>query len=83
MSPRSREIRVGLVILGAMLVLAAGIFLIGSKNNLFARKTRYYVEFNSVSGLKPGSPVQLDGVDVGTIEKVVLSDGKELSVYGR
>ncbi len=74
MSPKGREIRVGLVILAAMVVLAAGIFLIGSKNNLFSRKTRYYVEFHSVSGLKPGSPVQLDGVDVGAIEKVVLSE---------
>jgi phospholipid/cholesterol/gamma-HCH transport system substrate-binding protein len=86
MSPRTREIRVGLVILAAMLVLAAGIFLIGSKNNLFARKTRYYVEFNSVSGLKPGSPVQLDGVDVGAIEKVVLSENpqkKDIRVWIR
>jgi phospholipid/cholesterol/gamma-HCH transport system substrate-binding protein len=74
MSPKGREIRVGLVILAAMVVLAAGVFLIGSKNNLFSRKTRYYVEFSSVSGLKPGSPVQLDGVDVGAIEKVVLSE---------
>lgn len=86
MSPRSREIRVGLVILAAVLVLAVGIFLIGSKNNLFARKTRYYVEFNSVSGLKPGSPVQLDGVDVGTLEKVVLSENpqkKDIRVWIR
>jgi phospholipid/cholesterol/gamma-HCH transport system substrate-binding protein len=77
MSPKGREIRVGLVILAAMVVLAAGIFLIGSKNNLFSRKTRYYVEFHSVSGLKPGSPVQLDGVDVGAIEKVVLSENPQ------
>ncbi|HET9211497.1 MAG TPA: MlaD family protein, partial [Thermoanaerobaculia bacterium] len=61
------------VILAAILVLAAGIFLIGSKNNLFKHKTRYYTELNSVGGLKKGSPVQLDGVDVGTIEQVVLS----------
>ena len=77
MSPKGREIRVGLVILAAMVVLAAGVFLIGSKNNLFSRKTRYYVEFSSVSGLKPGSPVQLDGVDVGAIEKVVLSENPQ------
>jgi phospholipid/cholesterol/gamma-HCH transport system substrate-binding protein len=86
MSPKGREVRVGLVILAAMVVLAAGIFLIGSKNNLFSRKTRYYVEFNSVSGLKPGSPVQLDGVDVGAIEKVVLSENpqkKDIRVWIR
>ncbi|MEA2564777.1 MAG: phospholipid/cholesterol/gamma-HCH transport system substrate-binding protein [Acidobacteriota bacterium] len=71
--PRSGSMfRVGLVILVAFAVLATGIFLIGDKNNLFSRKNRYFIEFNSVSGLKPGNPVQLNGVDVGTVDKVVL-----------
>jgi phospholipid/cholesterol/gamma-HCH transport system substrate-binding protein len=86
MSPKGREIRVGLVILAALVVVAAGIFLIGDKNNLFSRKTRYHVEFNSVSGLKPGSPVQLDGVDVGTVEKVLLPEDprrKQIRVWIR
>jgi phospholipid/cholesterol/gamma-HCH transport system substrate-binding protein len=84
MSPRTREIRVGLVILVALGVLAVGIFLIGDKNNLFSRKNLYYVDFNSVSGLKPGSPVQLDGVDVGTIQRVVLPESpwrKDIRVW--
>jgi len=79
MSPKGREVRVGLVILAAIVVLTAGIFLIGSKNNLFKHKTRYYTELSSVSGLKKGSPVQIDGVDVGTIEKVVLSEDPKKS----
>jgi phospholipid/cholesterol/gamma-HCH transport system substrate-binding protein len=71
--PRSGSVfRVGLVVLVAFAVLAVGIFLIGEKNNLFSRKNRYFIEFNSVSGLKPGNPVQLNGVDVGTVERVVL-----------
>lgn len=71
--PRSGSVfRVGLVVLVAFAVLATGIFLIGDKNNLFSSKNRYYIEFNSVSGLKPGNPVQLNGVDVGTVDKVVL-----------
>lgn len=72
MSSRSREIRVGLVILIAMVVMAAGIFLIGDRNNLFSRKDRYFIEFNNVSGLKAGNPVQLNGVDVGTVERIEL-----------
>jgi phospholipid/cholesterol/gamma-HCH transport system substrate-binding protein len=86
MSPKAREVRVGLVILAALVVVAAGIFLIGDKNNLFSRKARYHVEFNSVSGLKPGSPVQLDGVDVGTIERVTLPEDprrKQIRVWIR
>jgi phospholipid/cholesterol/gamma-HCH transport system substrate-binding protein len=70
--PPKEAFRVGLVILAAFAVLAAGIFLIGEKNNLFSRKNRYFIQFGSVSGLKPGSPVQLNGVDVGTVHKVVL-----------
>ncbi len=73
-SPKGRAFRVGLVILIAVLVLAAGIFLIGDKNNLFTTKNRYYVDFNSVSGLKPGSPVELNGVTVGTIQQVELPE---------
>jgi phospholipid/cholesterol/gamma-HCH transport system substrate-binding protein len=73
-SPKARTFRVGLVILAAALVLAAGIFLIGDKNNLFTRKNQYYVDFNSVSGLKPGSPIELNGVTVGTIQRVDLPE---------
>ncbi|HSS49929.1 MAG TPA: MlaD family protein [Thermoanaerobaculia bacterium] len=72
MSPKSREIRVGLLILSALVVLGVGIFLLGQQNNLFSSKNHYYVEFKSVSGLKKGNPVQLDGVDVGAIERVEL-----------
>ena len=61
-----------LVILAAVAVLAVGVFLIGDQNNLFSRKNRYYTEFHSASGLKQGNPVQLNGVDVGTIEQVIL-----------
>jgi phospholipid/cholesterol/gamma-HCH transport system substrate-binding protein len=74
MSPSTRAFRVGLVILAAVTILAAGIFLIGDKNNLFSRKNLYYVDFNSAGGLKEGSPVELNGVDVGTIKEVDLPE---------
>jgi phospholipid/cholesterol/gamma-HCH transport system substrate-binding protein len=71
-SARSREVKVGLVILAALAVLALGVFLIGDRNNLFKRKNLYYTELNSAQGLKPGSPVQLNGVDVGAVDSVIL-----------
>jgi phospholipid/cholesterol/gamma-HCH transport system substrate-binding protein len=85
--PRSTSaIRVGLVILAALAVLAAGVLLIGEKNNFFSRKNHYYIQFGSVSGLKPGSPVQLNGVDVGTVTRVTLPQnptGEAIQVYIR
>jgi len=71
-SGRSREIKVGLVILSALTVLAVAVFLIGDRHNLFKRKNDYYTQLTSAEGLKPGNPVQLNGVDVGTIQKIIL-----------
>lgn len=78
MPPRGREFKVGLVILTAIAVLALGVFLIGERNNLFSSKNEYYILFGSVSGLAQGSPVQLNGVDVGTVDRVVLPENPRL-----
>jgi len=70
--PRGSAARVGAVVLLALVLLAAIVFLIGRENNLFTRKDDYYVDFATVSGIKPGNPVEIDGVSVGAIERVVL-----------
>ena len=67
-----QEIRVGLLILFAAAVFVVGVLMIGEKGSLFVRKTRYYVEFESVSGLQLGSTVELDGVGVGKVEEIEL-----------
>jgi len=69
-----RELKVGLLVLAAVAVLALSVFLIGDRNNLFARKNRYYIDFQNVSGVRTGNPVQLNGVDAGTVEEVVLPE---------
>lgn len=69
---RSAELKVGLLVLAALAVAAVGIFLIGQETQLFVRKNRYYSEFLNVSGLQAGNPVQLNGVDVGQVESVIL-----------
>ena len=73
----ARELKVGLVVLVAMAVLAVGLVVIGDRNNFFARKTTYFVRFSQVGGLAPGAAVTLDGVNVGTVSKVVLPRNPE------
>jgi phospholipid/cholesterol/gamma-HCH transport system substrate-binding protein len=68
----NRELRVGLLVVAALAVLATGLLVIGDRNNFFVRKTSYFVRFTQVGGLAPGSGVTLDGVNVGTVERVVL-----------
>ena len=52
----------------------AAIFLVGERRNLFSAKNDYFIRFDSVSGLQEGSNVQLDGVGVGSIAAVDLSE---------
>lgn len=80
----SREAKVGGLLLIALVVFAGGIFLVGDRNNLFARKNNYFIQFENVSGLSAGSPVQLNGVNVGNVERVVLPedvDEKLLTIW--
>jgi len=72
-----REWKVGLLIIGALGLLGIGIFLIGEQSNLFTRKNRYVTYFRSVGGLNQGSPVQLNGVEVGTVKDIVLPTAAE------
>ena len=45
-----REVKVGLLVLTAVGIFVAGIFLIGDRQQLFARKSAYSVRFNQTAG---------------------------------
>lgn len=66
------ELRVGIFVVLALAILVVLVFAIGQQESLFAQKTRYFAVFDSVQGLRSGSPVRVGGVDVGTVSKVKL-----------
>jgi phospholipid/cholesterol/gamma-HCH transport system substrate-binding protein len=70
---RSREASVGFVILLAGVALIVAILAVGKESRLFTRKVEYWTAFPNVSGLAEGSPVQLVGVQVGTVSRVEFS----------
>ena len=65
----SREVRVGLFLVVAFLILIALFELLG-KATLFGRMDEYKTSFKSIPGLKVGDPVRLAGVDVGTVRDI-------------
>jgi phospholipid/cholesterol/gamma-HCH transport system substrate-binding protein len=71
--PRA-PLRVGALLLAAAAVAGVAIFLLGERQNLFRAHNRYSVRFNDVSGLQPGAMVQLNGVRVGEVERIVLPE---------
>src|SRR4051795_10245036 len=75
----SRAFRLGLFIVVTLLILAAGVFWIGSKQFLFARTYRLNAEFQNVAGLIDGAEVRVGGVHRGTVKHLDLPhqpDGK-------
>ena len=78
MSPSPSSARkVGLLLLVALALGMAAIFLVGEKRNLFSQKNDYFILFDSVPGLSAGSNVQLDGVGVGSVAAIALSENVE------
>jgi phospholipid/cholesterol/gamma-HCH transport system substrate-binding protein len=65
----SREVRVGLFLVVAFLILIALFELLG-KETIFSSMVEYKTSFKSIPGLKVGDPVRLAGVDVGTVRDI-------------
>jgi phospholipid/cholesterol/gamma-HCH transport system substrate-binding protein len=74
------ELRVGIFVFVALVIGSTLVFAIGSQRNLFVAKTNYKALFNDVGGLRAGSPVRINGVEVGTVSNVDLGEGGKIRV---
>jgi phospholipid/cholesterol/gamma-HCH transport system substrate-binding protein len=63
------ELRVGLFVLVALLVIAVGIFYVTGAG-FFGPKYRLRTYLPEVAGVTNGAPVRLDGVDIGNVETI-------------
>ncbi len=68
----SRAARLGAFIIATLAVLAAGIFIIGSKQYLFTPTYRLKAQFSTVVGLDPGAEVRVGGVHTGSVRGIQL-----------
>ncbi len=67
MDENRRALIVGTAVVGIGLFMVVAIFLSGSKT-LWKDKVTITADFRQVSGLKPGSPVQLEGIEIGLVQ---------------
>jgi phospholipid/cholesterol/gamma-HCH transport system substrate-binding protein len=66
----SRELKVGLFVIFGLSLTMLAIFLVGDIRRLWDRKVEYGTAFEDVAGLKPGAPVRMGGLDIGTVTRV-------------
>ena len=76
----SQKVKTGIFILVALGVLAITIFLIGKQKNLFSKTFPVYAEFNNVSGLQVGNFVRFAGINVGTVNDIVIKNDTTVRV---
>jgi phospholipid/cholesterol/gamma-HCH transport system substrate-binding protein len=68
----SRAARLGAFIIATLAILAAGIFIIGSKQYMFTSTYRLRAQFATVVGLDPGAEVRVGGVHSGSVRGIEL-----------
>lgn len=72
MNERVPYTRLGMVIVAGLVLFAVGIFLVGSRQRLFADTFRLYAVFNDVAGLEEGAAVRVAGLETGIVEEIYL-----------
>jgi phospholipid/cholesterol/gamma-HCH transport system substrate-binding protein len=67
MTDQGVKFRLGLFVLGAVVLLAVLVFLFGEFPALFSRRISYTVTFQQAPGLEEGTPVRKSGVKIGEV----------------
>lgn len=74
------KIRLGLFITIGFGLFVIAIFLIGKQKNLFSPVFKLTTTFHNVSGLQVGSNIRFSGINVGTVDKISITDGSTVRV---
>lgn len=68
------EIKVGLFILAALVLLSFGIFIASDLSTLLENRNTLVVLFSNVDGITKGSPVWYAGFEVGEVSKIQIAE---------
>jgi phospholipid/cholesterol/gamma-HCH transport system substrate-binding protein len=74
------QLRVGLTVVLASLILALLLFLMSGTSGLFATRITLVSFFDNASGLRIGAPVRLSGVDIGNVSAIRIVPDKDKQI---
>ena len=66
------QIKVGLVITIAFVILLIAVFFAGNIQNVFLKKAELKIQFRDVVGLRKGAPVWILGLEEGSVKNITL-----------
>jgi phospholipid/cholesterol/gamma-HCH transport system substrate-binding protein len=73
---RWSQLKVGVIALASFLILFVLVFLLTSSKGLFQTNFLLHTYMDDASGVAEGTPVRLNGITVGYLEKVVLTGSR-------
>jgi phospholipid/cholesterol/gamma-HCH transport system substrate-binding protein len=74
------KVRLGLFIAGGLVLFVLAIFLIGRQKNLFDPVYKLTTTFRNVSGLQVGSNIRFSGINVGTVDNIIIINDSTVRV---
>ena len=74
------KFRLGLFIITGIALFVLGIFIIGKQKNLFDPVFTLNANFFNVSGLQVGNAVRFSGINIGTVDNIVIVNDSTVKV---
>lgn len=74
------KFRLGLFIITGIGLFVLGIFIIGKQKNLFNPVFNLSANFHNVSGLQVGNSVRFSGINIGTVDNIIIINDSTVKV---
>ncbi|MDH3709781.1 MAG: MlaD family protein [Cyclobacteriaceae bacterium] len=75
------NIKLGFMVTLSLILFVIAIYFIGTKQNLFGQNFYITAIFNNVNGLQSGNNVRFAGINVGTVDKIVIVSDSTVEVH--
>ena len=76
----NEKLRLGIFIITGLILFITAIYLIGKRQNMFAKTFTISASFNNVNGLLKGNNVRYSGLNVGTVKRIVMVNESAINV---
>jgi phospholipid/cholesterol/gamma-HCH transport system substrate-binding protein len=74
------KIRLGLFVAGGLAIFVLAVFIIGKQKNLFNPVYNLSTTFSNVSGLQVGNNIRFSGINIGTVDNIVIDNDSTVKV---
>src|SRR5579872_6223835 len=68
----TKNVKVGIFVIVGVILFAAGLFLIGNHNQVFAHHYDIYTEFAKIDTIQSGAKIRVSGMDAGDVSEIQI-----------